>query len=263
MVYTILTALYQLLCVKERGHAMRTSQNGIDLIKQFEGCRLSAYQCAAGVWTIGYGHTAGVRKGQIITQVQAESFLKDDLYKFEQKVMKYDSKYHWNQNEFDALVSFAFNIGNIDQLTANGTRDIKIISEKMLQYNKASGRILDGLTKRRKEEQALLLKPVQQNIQAASAEAAQESPEHIQLNYQLGKQYTVCVDGLRIRTKKSFQSTLMLPNAEIIGTIRNGTKVKNHATARVGDQIWMYIGTDGKGREQWVCADIGAKAYIQ
>lgn len=242
---------------------MRTSQNGIDLIKQFEGCRLNAYQCAAGVWTIGYGHTAGVRKGQIITQVQAESFLKDDLYKFEQKVMKYDSKYHWNQNEFDALVSFAFNIGNIDQLTANGTRDIKTISEKMLQHKKASGRILDGLTKRRKEEQNLFLKPVQQNMQAASTEAAQEALEHIQMNYQQGEQYTVSVDGLRIRTKKSFQSTLMLPNAEIIGIVGKGTKVKNYATARVGDQIWMYIGLDEKGREQWICADTGNKVYIR
>ena len=158
---------------------MRTSQNGIDLIKQFEGCRLSAYQCAAGVWTIGYGHTAGVRKGQIITQIQAESLLKDDLCQFEQKIMKYDSKYHWNQNQFDALVSFAFNVGSIDQLTANGTRDIKTISEKMLQYNKVSGKILDGLAKRRKAEQALFLKPALQNIQAASIEAAQESPEHV------------------------------------------------------------------------------------
>ena len=160
---------------------MRTSQNGIDLIKQFEGCRLSAYQCAAGVWTIGYGHTAGVRKGQTITQVQAESLLKDDLCQFEQKIMKYDFKYHWNQNQFDALVSFAFNVGSIDQLTANGTRDIKTISEKMLQYNKVSGKILDGLAKRRKAEQALFLKPALQNIQAASIEAAQESPEHVEI----------------------------------------------------------------------------------
>ena len=89
---------------------MRTSQNGINLIKQFEGCRLRAYQCAAGVPTIGYGHTAGVKMGQTITQVQAESYLKDDLMKYETKVMKYYDKYRFNQNEFDALVSFAYNI---------------------------------------------------------------------------------------------------------------------------------------------------------
>ena len=101
---------------------MRTSQNGINLIKQFEGCRLKAYKCAAGVPTIGYGHTAGVKMGQTITQVQAESYLKDDLMKYETKVMKYNDKYRFNQNEFDALVSFAYNIGSIDKLTAGGTR---------------------------------------------------------------------------------------------------------------------------------------------
>ena len=71
---------------------MRTSQNGINLIKKFEGCRLTAYKCAAGVPTIGYGHTAGVKMGQAITQAQAEGFLKDDLIKYEKNVEKYDSK---------------------------------------------------------------------------------------------------------------------------------------------------------------------------
>ena len=237
---------------------MRTSQTGINMIKKFEGCRLTAYKDSVGVWTIGYGHTAGVKVGQRITQVQAESFLKDDLVKFEQKVEKYDSKYHWNQNQFDALVSFAFNIGNIDQLTANGTRSTKTISEKMLQYNKAGGKVLSGLTERRKAEQTLFLKAVEQNVQAASV-----SSSHVQLNYQAGKKYTVIVDDLRIRTKKASQSTLMIPNADIIGKIANGTVVKNHATARVDDQIWMYIGLDSKGREQWICADTGTKAYVK
>ena len=117
---------------------MRTSQNGINLIKSFEGCRLAAYKCAAGVPTIGYGHTAGVKMGQTITQVQAESYLKDDLMKYETKVMKYYDKYRFNQNEFDALVSFAYNIGSIDRLTAGGTRSRKVIAEKMLSYCKAA-----------------------------------------------------------------------------------------------------------------------------
>lgn len=94
---------------------MKTSQTGIDLIKQFEGCVLTAYKCPAGVWTIGYGHTAGVKQGQRITAAQAESYLRSDLEKYEKKVDKY-SRYGWNQNEFDALVSFAYNIGSIDQL---------------------------------------------------------------------------------------------------------------------------------------------------
>lgn len=137
---------------------MRISNNGINLIKKFEGCRLKAYKCPAGVPTIGYGHTAGVKMGQTITQEQAEEYLKEDLEKYESNVMKYYDKYKWNQNEFDALVSFAYNLGSINQLTANGTRSRKVIAEKMLLYNKANGKELAGLVKRRKVEQELFLK---------------------------------------------------------------------------------------------------------
>lgn len=135
---------------------MKTSQNGIDLIKQFEGCRLTAYRCPAGVWTIGYGHTENVKEGQTITQIFAETLLRADLTKYEQKVAKYN-RYCWNQNEFDALVSFAYNLGSIDQLTANGTRSREVIAEKMLLYNKAGGKVLNGLRKRREAERKLFL----------------------------------------------------------------------------------------------------------
>lgn len=137
---------------------MKTGKAGIELIKKFEGCRLEAYKCQAGVWTIGYGHTAGVQKGQKISAAQAEALLRSDLERFEKKVDKY-SEYCWNQNEFDALVSFAFNIGNIDQLTANGTRSRSVISEKLLAYNKAGGKVLTGLTRRRSAERDLFLTP--------------------------------------------------------------------------------------------------------
>lgn len=136
---------------------MKTSQTGIDLIKQFEGCVLTAYKCPAGVWTIGYGHTAGVKQGQRITAAQAENYLKTDLQPYEKKVDRY-SRYGWNQNEFDALVSFAYNIGSIDQLTANGTRSRAVIAEKMLSYNEAGGVILSGLVRRRQAERQLFLK---------------------------------------------------------------------------------------------------------
>lgn len=136
---------------------MKTSQNGIDLIKKYEGCRLESYKCPAGVWTIGYGHTSGVTDGQKITQAQADAYLISDLEKFEKKVEKYNAKYSWTQNEFDALVSFAFNIGSIDQLTANGTRERSVIAEKFILYNKAAGKVLSGLTKRREEEKKLFL----------------------------------------------------------------------------------------------------------
>lgn len=138
---------------------MKISQKGINLVKEFEGCYTSAYRCPAGVWTIGYGHTGDVQPGDVITAAQAEELLKIDMTNSEEKVMKYNSVYHWNQNQFDALVSFAFNVGSIDQLTAKGTRSTSVIADKILLYNKAAGRVLAGLERRRKAEQALFLKP--------------------------------------------------------------------------------------------------------
>lgn len=142
---------------------MQTGQAGIDLIKQHEGCYLAAYKCPAGVWTIGYGHTGSdVKQGLTITQAKAEQLLKSDLAKFERHVMLFDSKYHWNQNEFNALVSFAFNVGNINQLTANKTRTKAQIAQAILSYNKANGKVLAGLTRRRQAERQLFLTPVQE-----------------------------------------------------------------------------------------------------
>lgn len=136
---------------------MRTSQTGIDLIKSFEGCHLDAYKCPAGVWTIGYGHTAGVTGGQKISQAQAEAYLRADLESSEKNVEKYAERYHWTQSEFDAMVSFAYNLGSIDKLTANGTRSKATIAEKMLLYNKANGNVLQGLVRRRQAEQKMFL----------------------------------------------------------------------------------------------------------
>lgn len=136
---------------------LSASQQCIDLIKRFEGCRLEAYKCPAGVWTIGYGHTSGVKQGQKITQEQAEAFLRTDLARYEDNVNKYYTKYIWYQHEFDALVSFAYNIGGIEQLTAHGTRTKAVIADKMLEYNKAGGQVLPGLAKRRQAERELFL----------------------------------------------------------------------------------------------------------
>ena len=134
------------------GHA------GLALIKQFEGCRLIAYQCSAGVWTIGYGHTAGVHKGMKITQAQAEAYLKQDVAKFEKYVsnasyVPFTDKL--NQNQFDALVSFAFNLGqgNVKKLCTG--RVMNQIPSAMQQYCKAAGKTLPGLQRRRKAEAAL------------------------------------------------------------------------------------------------------------
>ena len=139
---------------------MKTSKDGIAIIRKFEGCVLKVYLDPIGIPTAGYGHTAGLTKAMVgmpITQLQADTWLAEDLAKFEKKVSKYDSKYHWNINEFSAMVSFCYNIGNIDGLTAKGTRSKAEIANAMLNYNKAGGKVLNGLTKRRKAERELFL----------------------------------------------------------------------------------------------------------
>ena len=138
---------------------MKINEKGLDIIKYFEGCRLSAYKCPAGVLTIGYGHTRGVKQGDRITQEQAEEYLKEDLKVFESHVMSFNDKYNWSSNEFSALVSFAFNIGSITQLTARGTRTKQEIADKMLLYDYAGGKRLTGLGARRETERELFLTP--------------------------------------------------------------------------------------------------------
>lgn len=138
---------------------MKINEKGLDIIKYYEGCRLHAYKCPAGVLTIGYGHTRGVKQGDIITQEQAEEYLKEDLKVFESHVASFNDKYNWSSNEFSALVSFAFNIGSITQLTARGTRTKQEIADKMLLYDYAGGKRLSGLGARRETERELFLTP--------------------------------------------------------------------------------------------------------
>jgi lysozyme len=137
---------------------MNISQAGIDLIKKAEGCILHCYKDAVGVPTIGYGHTGGVYAGQTITQQQAEDLLKQDLKRFVDAVNGLGLKL--NQNQFDALVSFSFNLGagNLKELVKG--RSLVQVANTIPQYCHAGGEVLDGLVKRRELEKALFLKPV-------------------------------------------------------------------------------------------------------
>lgn len=141
------------------GH-MNISQRGKDMIKSFEGFRAQAYKAliTERYYTIGYGHYGpDVKFGQVITKRQAEEMLDLDLARFVAAVNRYDYKYDFNQNEFDALVSFTYNLGEgcLDQVTANGTRTKAQIAEKMLLYYNAGGKKITGLVNRRKAEHDL------------------------------------------------------------------------------------------------------------
>jgi lysozyme len=135
-------------------------ESGIKLIKEYEGLRLTAYKDAVGVPTIGYGHTSGVRMGDKITKDIAEQLLEDDLAPVMLKLSSYNSIYKWNINEYNALLSFGYNLGSgaIDQVTNKGKRSKNEIAEKMLLYYNAGGKKLDGLVKRRKAEHDLFIK---------------------------------------------------------------------------------------------------------
>lgn len=138
---------------------MLTSKTGLDLIKRFEGVRLTAYKPVPTekFWTIGYGHYgSNVKQGMNITQQQAEEYLKKDINKFESAVNRLGL--NLNQNQFDALVSFAFNCGQANLRSLVRNRTLSQIADAMLLYNKAGGKVLTGLVTRRKAERELFLK---------------------------------------------------------------------------------------------------------
>ena len=142
---------------------MKLSQAGLDLIKRFEGCKLKAYQDAAGIWTIGYGHTGpNVHDGLTITQKQADDILAQDVGRFASGVAA-NVRVSLTQSEFDALVSFAFNVGLGAFKTStllrllNDNADRNVVASQFLRWNKAGDKVLEGLTKRRNAEKALFL----------------------------------------------------------------------------------------------------------
>jgi lysozyme len=138
---------------------MEISKEGLSLIKKFEGCELEAYKCAAGVWTIGYGSTKGVKEGDTITQEEADELLLHEMEEYEgyiNDMVTVDLK----QNQFDALVSWVFNLGssNLSSSTLLNRLNNKMwddVPNQIKRWNKAGGQVLQGLVRRR-EAEALL-----------------------------------------------------------------------------------------------------------
>ena len=135
---------------------MNISQEGISLIKKFEGCELEAYKCAAGVWTIGYGHTKNVKEEDSITKEEAETLLVNELMDYCNYVDLY-VKVPLKQNQFDALVSWTYNLGPTNLQSSTMLKflnagDYHLIPTQIKRWNKAKGQVLEGLTRRREAE---------------------------------------------------------------------------------------------------------------
>lgn len=178
---------------------MLISDAGIALIKSFEGCRLTAYQCAAGVWTIGYGHTQGVTQGQTITQEQAEAYLLSDIRRYEWYVHE-DVKHELTQGQYDALVSFTFNCGGGSLKTLIKDRTLEQIADAILLYNKSAlGEKLEGLVRRREAERRMFLgiedeeERVYDMITIYAYSKAKDGNKKVSANFQV-KEFA-CKDG--------------------------------------------------------------------
>ena len=218
---------------------MHVSKYGLNMIKQFEGCRLKPYYCAAGVLTVGYGHVTTSK--DTITQQQAEDFLKSDLIKFESRVKKATKKYgELSQWEFDAFVSFDFNTGAIYRLVDK--RDKNVAAKAMLQYVKAGGKVLDGLKERRRFE-------------------------YDDTGYVVGQTYQTVV-GLKVRTGPGnrFKSLAACnwswdarkhdvnPKNDCLDA---NTKVTCKGIEITGRDIWMKIPSG------WICAVEDGNVYVK
>lgn len=141
---------------------MKTSQSGLELIKEFEGVRFEAYDDGVGVWTIGVGHTKGVKIGDMATEEQVDQWIREDLSEAESAVNSALEGIPLTQNQFDSLVSLTFNIGggafsNSTLVKMLKARDIQQAADQFLVWNRAGGRVLKGLQRRRAAEREMFL----------------------------------------------------------------------------------------------------------
>jgi lysozyme len=138
---------------------MKISNKGIDLIKHFEGCETEAYKCPAGVWTIGYGHIKGVMEGMTISQEGAEELLVEELKEYENYILN-AVEVDLNQNQFDAMVSWVYNLGPTNLKSSTllkelNSKNYNAAAQEITKWNKAGGKVLTGLVKRREAEASL------------------------------------------------------------------------------------------------------------
>lgn len=235
----------------------KIGQAGLELIMSFEGCRLTAYKPVQTekYYTIGYGHYGpDVKRDMKISKAQAEAYLIADCQKFANYV---DNKAYvpiaLNDNQRDALISFTYNFGagKLKRLCAGRTADQ--IAAKIPAYNKAGGKVLNGLTRRRKAEQTLFLTPVKSGV----------AP--VQLNYTVGKNY-VTKANLNVRVtaagalkrwdKLTTSGKSHSDNVDGYAVLRKGTTVTCKEIKVIASTVWMRIPSG------WIAAITKDKKYI-
>lgn len=203
---------------------MNISQNGVDLIKKFEGCRLKAYKPVPTekYWTIGYGHYGpDVKENETITQQEAENQLKKDLEHYVHEIVVC-LKVQVNQNQFDALISFAYNLGigtlqKSDLLQFINHSDFKNAANEFEKFVHAGGKVLQGLVTRRNAEKELFLKPVPVKNPVVTTPKIKETF------------YTVIKGDTVSEIADKFKST--------IKQIKDWNKLDNDYTLKVGQKL--------------------------
>lgn len=228
--------------------AFKTSQAGVDLIKSFEGCRLTAYQDSVGVWTIGYGHTSGVYSGMTITEAKAEEYLKGDLVTAENAVNG-KVTYSIKQNQFDALVSFTYNVGSGNfgsstLLKKLNQGDITGAANEFDKWNKAGGQVLEGLVRRRAAEKAMFLNGTTTSGGSTSTgdSTIRSFQTWLNSNYSSG----LSVDGIygtntKVAATKAYQKVLGVTADGIFGT-NSKNAVKTLSSGSTGNAVHLLQG---------------------
>lgn len=229
---------------------MKTSEDGVNLIKSFEGFRSHAYKAVPSerYYTIGYGHYGGdVQPWDTITEKEAENLLTIDLLKYENKVNQYGNIYNWTQSQFDACVSFAYNcgVGNFDKLVAKGTRTIEEIKQAWTRYNKSGGVVLTGLTKRRNKELELFNKDeVHQNNNV------QVDTSNIQVSTTSGVGcYLIVASSLRVRSGAGLEY-------QQVGSLKNNETTDVTEIVIKDNTIWGKIADN-----RYICIRSGIDIY--
>lgn len=249
----------ELINPKKEGYtSYTTSSSGVNFIKQFEGLRTTAYKDSAGVWTIGYGHTSGVYSGMKITEAQAEQYLKNDLKTAENAVNNFMKKHnrYISQTQFDALVSFTFNVGsgwtqnasyNIYKYMSTGSHTDQQVKDTFGSWVNAGGKKVAGLVTRRAKEAALYLYGTYNGSGGNSSDNGNNGNVNNGNNNQNNPSAKYSVGNYRITTNNLNLNVRSGPGTgyKIVGSLAKNTVVA----------ITEVSGNWGKYSGGWICLD--------